>query len=133
MPVIPTVIDSVSRGAFDIYSLLLKERIVFLGTTIEDNMANLIVAQLLYLDSENHQDINLYINSPGGSIYAGLAIYDTIRILKSPVSTVAVGSTMKYGAPLSLRRALRASGMRCPTRRSICTRRGARRWAIRRT
>ena len=97
MPVSPTVIDSVSRGAFDIYSLLLKERIVFLGTMIEDNMANLIVAQLLYLDSENHQDINLYINSPGGSIYAGLAIYDTIRILKSPVSTVAVGSTMSMG------------------------------------
>ena len=97
MPVIPTVIDSVSRGAFDIYSLLLKERIVFLGTAIEDNMANLIVAQLLYLDSENHQDINLYINSPGGSIYAGLAIYDTIRILKSAVSTVAVGSTMSMG------------------------------------
>ena len=97
MPVIPTVIDSASRGAFDIYSLLLKERIVFLGTTIEDNMANLIVAQLLYLDSENHQDINLYINSPGGSIYAGLAIYDTIRILKSAVSTVAVGSTMSMG------------------------------------
>lgn len=97
MPVIPTVIDSATRGAFDIYSLLLKERIVFLGAQIEDQMANLIVAQLLYLDAESHQDIHLYINSPGGSIYAGLAIYDTIRILKSPVSTVAVGATMSMG------------------------------------
>src|SRR6202012_3226141 len=91
MPVIPTVIDSVTRGAFDIYSLLLKERIVFLGAAIEDQIANLVVAQLLYLDAESHQDIHLYINSPGGSIYAGLAIYDPIRIMKSPVSTVAVG------------------------------------------
>lgn len=97
MAIIPTVIDSATRGAFDIYSLLLKERIIFLGTAIEDQVANLVVAQLLYLDAESHQDINLYINSPGGSIYAGLAIYDTIRILKSPVSTVAVGSTMSMG------------------------------------
>lgn len=97
MPVIPTVIDAATRGAFDIYSLLLKERIVFLGATIEDQIANLIVAQLLYLDAESHQDIHLYINSPGGSIYAGLAIYDTIRIMKSPVSTVAVGATMSMG------------------------------------
>ncbi|HTJ14856.1 MAG TPA: ATP-dependent Clp protease proteolytic subunit [Dinghuibacter sp.] len=97
MPVIPTVIDAATRGAYDIYSLLLKERIVFLGSPIEDQIANLIVAQLLYLDAESHQDIHLYINSPGGGIYAGLAIYDTIRILKSPVSTVAVGSTMSMG------------------------------------
>jgi ATP-dependent Clp protease protease subunit len=97
MPVIPTVIDAATRGAYDIYSLLLKERIVFLGSPIEDQIANLIVAQLLYLDAESQQDIHLYINSPGGGIYAGLAIYDTIRILKSPVSTVAVGSTMSMG------------------------------------
>jgi len=100
MPIIPTVIDNATRGAYDIYSLLLKERIVFLGSGIEDNMANLIVAQLLYLDSDSHQEINLYINSPGGSIYAGLAIYDTIRILKSHVSTVAVGATMSMGTVL---------------------------------
>ena len=89
--IIPTVLDSTTRGAYDIYSLLLKERIVFLGTTIEENIANLVVAQLLYLDSENHDPIMLYINSPGGVVYSGFAIYDTMRKLKSPVSTVAVG------------------------------------------
>ncbi|HYE54482.1 MAG TPA: ATP-dependent Clp protease proteolytic subunit [Chitinophagaceae bacterium] len=88
---IPTVLDSATRGAYDIYSLLLKERIIFLGTSIEDNVANLVVAQLLYLDSENHNPIMLYINSPGGVVYAGFAIYDTMRKLKSPVSTIAVG------------------------------------------
>lgn len=94
---IPTVIDGDSRGAFDIYSLLLKERIVFLGTAIDDQVANLMVAQLLYLDSENHRPINMYINSPGGVIYAGLAIYDTMKMLKSPVSTMAVGFTGSMG------------------------------------
>ncbi|MBS0029934.1 ATP-dependent Clp protease proteolytic subunit [Chitinophaga sp. 22321] len=94
---VPTVIDGDSRGAFDIYSLLLKERIVFLGTAIDDQVANLMVAQLLYLDSENHRPINMYINSPGGVIYAGLAIYDTMKILKSPVSTMAVGFTGSMG------------------------------------
>ncbi|HEY9259736.1 ClpP family protease [Chitinophaga sp.] len=94
---IPTVIDGESRGAFDIYSLLLKERIVFLGTAIDDQVANLMVAQLLYLDSENHRPINMYINSPGGVIYAGLAIYDTMKILKSPVSTMAIGFTGSMG------------------------------------
>jgi ATP-dependent Clp protease protease subunit len=89
--IIPTVIDSTTRGAYDIYSLLLKERIVFLGTAIEENIANLVVAQLLYLDSESYAPIMLYINSPGGVVYSGFAIYDTIRKLKSPVSTVAVG------------------------------------------
>jgi len=69
--IIPTVLDSTTRGAYDIYSLLLKERIVFLGTTIEENIANLVVAQLLYLDSENHDPIMLYINSPGGVVYSG--------------------------------------------------------------
>ncbi|SEW51150.1 ClpP family protease [Chitinophaga arvensicola] len=94
---IPTVIDGDSRGAFDIYSLLLKERIIFLGTAIDDQVANLIVAQLLYLDSENHRPINMYINSPGGVIYAGMAIYDTMKMLKSPVSTMAVGFTGSMG------------------------------------
>jgi ATP-dependent Clp protease protease subunit len=88
---IPTVLDSTTRGAYDIYSLLLKERIIFLGTSIEENISNLVVAQLLYLDSENHNPIMLYINSPGGVVYSGFAIYDTMRKLKSPVSTIAVG------------------------------------------
>lgn len=88
---IPTVLDSATRGAYDIYSLLLKERIIFLGTSIEENISNLVVAQLLYLDSENHNPIMLYINSPGGVVYSGFAIYDTMRKLKSPVSTIAVG------------------------------------------
>ncbi|MBO9632406.1 MAG: ATP-dependent Clp protease proteolytic subunit [Chitinophagaceae bacterium] len=100
MPVIPTVIDTTTRGAYDIYSLLLKERIIFLGTAIDDNVANLIVAQLLYLDSENHQPISLYIHSPGGVIYAGFAIYDTMKILKSPVSTIAVGFSGSMGTVL---------------------------------
>ena len=100
MPIIPTVIDTTTRGAYDIYSLLLKERIIFLGTAIDDNIANLIVAQLLYLDSENHQPISLYIHSPGGVIYAGFAIYDTMKMLKSPVSTIAVGFTGSMGTVL---------------------------------
>jgi ATP-dependent Clp protease, protease subunit len=94
---VPTVIDGDSRGAFDIYSLLLKERIIFLGTAIDDQVANLIVAQLLYLDSENHRPINMYINSPGGVVYAGMAIYDTMKMLKSPVSTMAMGFTGSMG------------------------------------
>ncbi|RAJ73700.1 ATP-dependent Clp protease protease subunit [Chitinophaga dinghuensis] len=94
---VPTVIDGDSRGAFDIYSLLLKERIIFLGAAIDDQIANLIVAQLLYLDAENHRPINMYINSPGGVIYSGLAIYDTMKMLKSPVSTIAVGFTGSMG------------------------------------
>lgn len=100
MPIIPTVIDTTTRGAYDIYSLLLKERIIFLGTAIDDAVANLIVAQLLYLDSENHQPISLYIHSPGGVIYAGFAIYDTMKILKSPVSTIAVGFSGSMGTVL---------------------------------
>ncbi|MGN6419164.1 MAG: ATP-dependent Clp protease proteolytic subunit [Pseudobacter sp.] len=100
MPLIPTVIDTTTRGAYDIYSLLLKERIIFLGTAIDDSVANLIVAQLLYLDSESHQPISLYIHSPGGVIYAGFAIYDTMKILKSPVSTIAVGFSGSMGTVL---------------------------------
>lgn len=102
--VIPMVIDSSSRygeRAYDIYSLLLKERIIFLGTPITDQVANLIVAQLLYLNSEDpNQNINMYINSPGGSIYAGLGIYDTMQMVSAPVSTYAVGVTASMGTVL---------------------------------
>jgi ATP-dependent Clp protease protease subunit len=110
--VVPMVIDNNGGGerAYDIYSLLLKERIVFLGTAINDNVANLIVAQLLYLNSiDQKQPINLYINSPGGSVYAGLAIYDTMQMIKAPVSTVAVGVSASMGT------ALLAAG--CPGKR----------------
>ncbi len=94
MGMIPMVIESTGRGerAYDIYSLLLKERIVFLGTPINAQVANLIVAQLLFLDREDpEREISLYINSPGGEIAAGLAIYDTIQLIHAPVSTIAVG------------------------------------------
>jgi len=92
--VVPMVIESGARGerAYDIYSLLLKERIVILGTPINDQVANSIVAQLLFLDREDpDKDINLYINSPGGSINSGLAIYDTMQLIRPPVSTICVG------------------------------------------
>src|SRR4030066_2555359 len=92
--VIPMVIESGARGerAFDIYSLLLRERIVILGMPINDQVANVIIAQLLYLDREDpDKDISLYINSPGGQIYAGFAIYDTIQLIKADVSTICVG------------------------------------------
>ena len=101
--VIPMIIESGARGdrAFDIYSLLLKERIVFLGTPITDHVANLIVAQLLYLEREDpDKDINLYINSPGGVISAGLAIYDTMRLIQCDVSTICVGMTASMGTVL---------------------------------
>lgn len=91
---IPMVVDQTSHGerSYDIYSLLLKERIIFLSTPIDEQIASLIVAQLLYLDSRNkNQPINMYIQSPGGAVYAGLAIYDAIQTISAPVSTVAVG------------------------------------------
>lgn len=100
---IPMVIETSGRGerAYDIYSLLLKERIVFLGTPINDQVANLIVAQLLFLDREDpDRQIQLYINCPGGVIYAGLAIYDTIRQIRPPIMTVAVGLTASFGTVL---------------------------------
>jgi ATP-dependent Clp protease, protease subunit len=100
---VPMVIDSNSRGerAYDIFSLLLKERIVFLGTKVDDVSANLVVAQLLYLNSiDQKSPINLYINSPGGVVYAGLAIYDTMQMIQAPVSTVAVGVTASMGTAL---------------------------------
>ena len=101
--VIPMVIESSGRGerAYDIYSLLLKERIIFLGTPIDDQVANLIVAQLLFLNHEDpEKEIQMYINSPGGVIYAGLAIYDTMQMISNPISTVAVGVTASFGTVL---------------------------------
>ncbi|HJS20745.1 MAG TPA: ATP-dependent Clp protease proteolytic subunit [Anaerolineales bacterium] len=101
--VIPMVIESSGRGerAYDIYSLLLKERIIFLGTPIDDQVANLIVAQLLFLNHEDpEREIQMYINSPGGVIYAGLAIYDTMQMISNPISTVAVGVTASFGTVL---------------------------------
>jgi ATP-dependent Clp protease protease subunit len=103
MNLIPMVIETTNRGerAYDIYSLLLKERIVFLGTPINDQVANLIVAQLLFLDREDpEKDIQFYINSPGGQITAGLAIYDTMQLLTCPVSTIAVGMAASMGTVL---------------------------------
>ncbi len=97
------VIDSDGRGerAYDIYSLLLKERIIFLGTSVTDASANLVVAQLLYLNSvDQKKDINLYINSPGGNVYAGLAIYDAMQMITAPVCTFAVGVTASMGTAL---------------------------------
>ena len=103
MPLVPMVVEQTSRGerAFDIYSRLLNERIVFLGTPVTDDIANLIVAQLLHLESEDpDKDISLYINSPGGSVYAGLAIYDTMQFVKPDVQTICFGTAMSMGSLL---------------------------------
>src|ERR1044072_5660785 len=102
-PLVPMVVEQTSRGerAFDIYSRLLGERIVFLGTPVNDDIANLIVAQMLHLESEDpDKDINLYLNSPGGSVYAGLAIYDTMQFIKPDVQTICVGIAMSMGSLL---------------------------------
>jgi ATP-dependent Clp protease, protease subunit len=102
-PLIPMVIEQTSRGerSFDIYSRLLNERIVFLGTPVDDQIANLIIAQLLHLESEDpDKDISIYINSPGGSVYAGLAIYDTMQYIRPDVQTICVGIAMSMGALL---------------------------------
>jgi ATP-dependent Clp protease, protease subunit len=101
--VIPMVIESNARGerAYDIYSLLLKERIIFLGSAINDQVANLIVAQLLFLNHEDSdKEIHMYINSPGGQIYAGLSIYDTMQQISNPIYTYAVGVTASFGTVL---------------------------------
>jgi ATP-dependent Clp protease protease subunit len=100
---VPMVIESSSRGerAYDIYSRLLRERIIFLGDTIEDNVANLVIAQLLFLDAEDpERDISLYINSPGGIITSGLAIYDTMQYVRAPVSTICIGMAASMAAVL---------------------------------
>ena len=100
---VPMVVETSGRGerAYDIYSLLLKERIIFLGTAIDDQVANVIVAQLLFLNHEDpEKEIQMYINSPGGVIYAGLAIYDTMQMISNPISTVAVGVTASFGTVL---------------------------------
>jgi len=103
LDVIPMVIENTGRGerAYDIFSLLLRNRIIFLGTPIDDQIANLVVAQMLFLDNENpDQEIRLYINSPGGSITAGLAIYDTMQLINAPVSTICVGLAASMGTVL---------------------------------
>lgn len=101
MPLIPTVIEKSTYGerAYDIYSRLLKDRIIFLGEAVNDHVANIVIAQLLFLDAENKdKDIKFYINSPGGSVTAGLAIYDTMQYIKSDVSTICVGMAASMGA-----------------------------------
>jgi ATP-dependent Clp protease protease subunit len=103
VPLIPTVIEQTSRGerAFDIYSRLLKENIIFLGTPIDDQIANLIIAQLLFLEAEDpDKDISIYINSPGGSVTAGLAIYDTMQFIRPDVVTICVGQAASMAAML---------------------------------
>src|SRR6202022_1843356 len=103
MPLIPMVIERTARGEreFDIYSRLLNERIVFLGTPIDDTIANLMVAQLLHLESQDpDKDISIYINCPGGSVYSGLAIYDTMQFVKPEIRTLCIGSAMSLGSLL---------------------------------
>jgi ATP-dependent Clp protease protease subunit len=102
-PLVPMVVEQTSRGerAFDIYSRLLNERIIFLGTPIDDQIANLIVAQLIHLESEDpDKDISIYVNTPGGSVYSGMAIYDTMQFIKPDVSTICCGIAMSMGALL---------------------------------
>jgi len=99
--VVPMVIEQTGRGerAYDIFSRLLKERIIFIGTPMDDEISNLIIAQMLFLEAEdNEKDINIYINSPGGVVTAGLAIYDTMQFLKSPISTICIGQAASMGA-----------------------------------
>ncbi len=103
MNLVPMVVEQTNRGerAYDIFSRLLKDRIVFIGSGIDDNVANLVIAQMLFLESEDpDKDINLYINSPGGAIYSGLAIYDTIQYIKPDVSTICIGMAASMGAVL---------------------------------
>lgn len=103
MPLIPMVVEQTSKGerAYDIYSRLLKDRIVFLGTPINDEIANLLIAQLLFLESEDpDKDINFYINSPGGSVTAGMAVYDTMQYIKPDIATVCIGQAASMGALL---------------------------------
>ncbi len=103
MPLIPMVVEQSARGerSFDIYSRLLNERIIFLGTAIDEQVANLVVAQLLHLEAEDpDKDVSVYVNSPGGSVYAGLAIYDTMQFIKPDVQTICFGIAMSMGSLL---------------------------------
>ena len=112
---VPMVVEQTPRGerAFDIYSRLLKERVIFITGTVEDHMANLIVAQLLFLEAENpEKDINLYINSPGGSVTAGLSIYDTMTYIKPDISTLCIGQAAAWEQYYSLE-ALRIKDLLC--------------------
>ena len=116
------VIEQTSRGerAFDIYSRLLNERVIFLGTPINDDIANLVVAQLIHLESDDpDKDISIYINSPGGSVYSGLAIYDTMQFIKPDVSHHLRGHRHEHGCAASSRAAPRASASPCPTRKIL--------------
>lgn len=103
MPLVPIVVEKEANNerSYDIYSRLLKDRIIMLNSVVEDNMANLIVAQMLFLESESDADINLYINSPGGSVTAGLAIYDTMQFIKPDVSTIVMGQAASMGSFLA--------------------------------
>jgi ATP-dependent Clp protease protease subunit len=104
MPLVPIVVENTSKGerSYDIYSRLLKDRIIMLNSVVEDNMANLIVAQMLFLEAENpDKDINLYINSPGGSVTSGLAIYDTMQFIKPDVKTIVMGQAASMGSFLA--------------------------------
>jgi ATP-dependent Clp endopeptidase proteolytic subunit ClpP len=129
---VPTVVESSNRGerAYDLYSRLLRERIIFLGTPLDDTVANLVCAQMLFLESEDpDKDINLYINSPGGDITGLLAVYDTMKYIKPDVSTFCFGQAASAAAVL-LGRVRRASASRCRTLESCCTSRGAA-WVVR--
>ena len=116
---VPIVIEQTNRGerAYDIYSRLLKDRIIFLGAPIDDVFANLIIAQLLFLEAEDpEKDINLYINSPGGSVYAGLGIYDTMQYIKPDVATICTGMAASMGAVLLCAGAAGKSGIKAGRR-----------------
>jgi len=135
MNLVPMVVEQTSRGerAYDIYSRLLKDRIVFIGSPIEDDIANLVIAQLLFLEAEDpDKDINLYINSPGGVVTAGMAIYDTMQFIKPPVATVCLGQAASMAAVL-LAGGRRGSGHPSPTHGSSSTSRWAEHAARQRT
>ena len=120
MMLVPMVIEQTGRGerAYDIYSRLLRDNIIFIGTPIDDNIANLVIAQMLFLAQEDpEKDIQLYINSPGGSITAGMAIYDTMQYVKNDVTTICIGQAASMAA-LLLAAASPKSGWRCPIRAS---------------
>ncbi len=118
MPLVPMVVEQTARGerSFDIYSRLLAQRIVFLGEQVTDDLANLIIAQLLHLEADDpDKDVSLYINSPGGNAYAGLAIYDTMQFIKPDVQTICYGIAMSAGIADPRWRRAKASGWLCPT------------------